>query len=109
AEGIDLFFNAGGTTCETGMQVVSEGHETDFRYGRPRAPALAVFRCVSVSACAAITGVSLPNTVKSDKYGRGPMSPKTLYAKIWDAHLVHEAEDGTCLLYIDRHLVHEVT
>lgn len=34
---------------------------------------------------------------------------KTLYDKIFDAHLVHEAEDGTCLLYIDRHLVHEVT
>ncbi len=37
------------------------------------------------------------------------MSGKTLYDKIWDAHLVHEAEDGTSLLYIDRHLVHEVT
>ncbi|MFX0545407.1 3-isopropylmalate dehydratase large subunit [Roseovarius sp. S1116L3] len=37
------------------------------------------------------------------------MSPKTLYDKIWDAHLVHEAEDGTSLIYIDRHLVHEVT
>ncbi len=37
------------------------------------------------------------------------MSAKTLYDKIWDAHLAHEAEDGTCLLYIDRHLVHEVT
>ncbi|WP_101065459.1 3-isopropylmalate dehydratase large subunit [Roseovarius salinarum] len=37
------------------------------------------------------------------------MPPKTLYDKIWDAHLVHEAEDGTSLLYIDRHLVHEVT
>ena len=36
-------------------------------------------------------------------------APKTLYDKIWDEHLVHEAEDGTCLLYIDRHLVHEVT
>ena len=36
-------------------------------------------------------------------------TPKTLYDKIWDAHLAHEAEDGTCLLYIDRHLVHEVT
>ena len=33
----------------------------------------------------------------------------TLYDKIWDAHLVDEREDGTCLLYIDRHLVHEVT
>lgn len=37
------------------------------------------------------------------------MSPKTLYDKIWDAHVAQEAEDGTCLLYIDRHLVHEVT
>ena len=36
-------------------------------------------------------------------------TPKTLYDKIWDAHLVDEAEDGTSLLYIDRHLVHEVT
>jgi 3-isopropylmalate/(R)-2-methylmalate dehydratase large subunit len=35
--------------------------------------------------------------------------PRTLYDKIWDAHLVDEAEDGTCLIYIDRHLVHEVT
>jgi 3-isopropylmalate/(R)-2-methylmalate dehydratase large subunit len=37
------------------------------------------------------------------------MSGKTLYDKIWDAHVAHEADDGTCLLYIDRHLVHEVT
>ncbi|MGB0959115.1 MAG: 3-isopropylmalate dehydratase large subunit [Halocynthiibacter sp.] len=36
-------------------------------------------------------------------------APKTLYDKIWDAHVAHESEDGTCLLYIDRHLVHEVT
>ena len=36
-------------------------------------------------------------------------APKTLFDKIWDAHLVHTAEDGTCLIYIDRHLVHEVT
>jgi 3-isopropylmalate/(R)-2-methylmalate dehydratase large subunit len=35
--------------------------------------------------------------------------PRTLYDKIWDDHLVHEAADGTCLIYIDRHLVHEVT
>ena len=34
---------------------------------------------------------------------------KTLYDKIWDAHIADEAEDGTCLLYIDRHRVHEVT
>lgn len=37
------------------------------------------------------------------------MAPKTIYDKIWDAHVAHEADDGTCLLYIDRHLVHEVT
>ena len=37
------------------------------------------------------------------------IAPKTLYDKIWDAHLVSEDEDGTSLLYIDRHLVHEVT
>ena len=37
------------------------------------------------------------------------ITPKTLYDKIWDAHVAHEADDGTCLLYIDRHLVHEVT
>ena len=35
--------------------------------------------------------------------------PKTLYDKIWEDHLVHEQDDGTCLLYVDRHLVHEVT
>jgi 3-isopropylmalate/(R)-2-methylmalate dehydratase large subunit len=34
---------------------------------------------------------------------------RTLYDKIWDDHLVHEQPDGTALLYIDRHLVHEVT
>jgi 3-isopropylmalate/(R)-2-methylmalate dehydratase large subunit len=34
---------------------------------------------------------------------------KTLFDKIWDAHVVHRQEDGTCLIYIDRHLVHEVT
>lgn len=37
------------------------------------------------------------------------MAPKTLYDKIWDAHLVDSQDDGTCLIYIDRHLVHEVT
>jgi 3-isopropylmalate/(R)-2-methylmalate dehydratase large subunit len=36
-------------------------------------------------------------------------APRTLYDRIWDSHVVHEADDGTCLLYIDRHLVHEVT
>ncbi len=34
---------------------------------------------------------------------------KTLYDKIWENHLVHKQDDGTCLIYVDRHLVHEVT
>jgi 3-isopropylmalate/(R)-2-methylmalate dehydratase large subunit len=37
------------------------------------------------------------------------MNPRTLYDKIWDDHLVDQQPDGTALLYIDRHLVHEVT
>jgi 3-isopropylmalate/(R)-2-methylmalate dehydratase large subunit len=36
-------------------------------------------------------------------------APRTLFEKIWDSHVVHRQEDGTCVLYIDRHLVHEVT
>ena len=35
--------------------------------------------------------------------------PRTLFDKIWESHLAHRQEDGTCLLYVDRHLVHEVT
>ncbi|HVI53324.1 MAG TPA: 3-isopropylmalate dehydratase large subunit [Candidatus Sulfotelmatobacter sp.] len=35
--------------------------------------------------------------------------PRTLFEKIWDSHLVDVQDDGTCLIYIDRHLVHEVT
>ncbi len=37
------------------------------------------------------------------------MSGRTLYDKIWDEHVVHTEEDGTAILYIDRHLLHEVT
>jgi len=37
------------------------------------------------------------------------MSSKTLYDKIWESHQVSEREDGTALIYIDRHLIHEVT
>ena len=36
-------------------------------------------------------------------------APRTTYDKIWDDHIVSQQDDGTCLLYIDRHLVHEVT
>jgi 3-isopropylmalate/(R)-2-methylmalate dehydratase large subunit len=38
-----------------------------------------------------------------------PKAPRTLYDKIWDAHVVSTRDDGTSLIYIDRHLVHEVT
>jgi 3-isopropylmalate dehydratase large subunit len=34
---------------------------------------------------------------------------RTLFDKIWNSHLVEKQDDGTCLIYIDRHLVHEVT
>jgi 3-isopropylmalate/(R)-2-methylmalate dehydratase large subunit len=37
------------------------------------------------------------------------MNARTLYEKIWDNHIVERRADGTCLIYIDRHLVHEVT
>jgi len=37
------------------------------------------------------------------------MTAKTLYDKLWDSHIVRQQDDGTCLLYIDRHLIHEVT
>ena len=36
-------------------------------------------------------------------------APRTLYDKLWDEHVVSTEEDGTAILYIDRHLVHEVT
>ena len=37
------------------------------------------------------------------------MTPRTLYDKLWESHVVHAEDDGTTVLYIDRHLVHEVT
>src|ERR1043165_10278040 len=37
------------------------------------------------------------------------MTSRTLYDKLWDSHVVRTEQDGTSLLYIDRHLVHEVT
>ena len=35
--------------------------------------------------------------------------PRTLYEKVWDEHVIERRPDGTCLIFIDRHLVHEVT
>ena len=45
----------------------------------------------------------------SDTASRPQSAPRTLFDKIWDAHVVDRQDDGTCVLYIDRHLVHEVT
>ena len=38
-----------------------------------------------------------------------PMKPQTLYDKLWDSHLVETYDDGSALMYIDRHIAHEVT
>ena len=35
--------------------------------------------------------------------------PKTMFDKIWESHLVDVQDDGTCLLYVDRHIIHEIT
>ena len=55
----------------------------------------------------------MTGTVKStgtkNSTGTVKSGAKTIYDKIWEAHVAHEDADGTCLLYIDRHLVHEVT
>src|SRR6202022_272060 len=49
-------------------------------------------------------------TFRDHALGVSPMAkPRTLYDKIWDDHLVEQQPDGTCLIYVDRHLVHEVT
>jgi 3-isopropylmalate/(R)-2-methylmalate dehydratase large subunit len=50
------------------------------------------------------------DATEQEKYtGEILMTAKTLYDKLWDSHVVREEGDGTTLLYIDRHLVHEVT
>ncbi len=46
---------------------------------------------------------------EGDEKREKPQVARTLFDKVWDAHVVDRLEDGTCVLYIDRHLVHEVT
>jgi 3-isopropylmalate/(R)-2-methylmalate dehydratase large subunit len=58
---------------------------------------------------AAVTGVFEIVTVPSSSLSGSPGEPRTLYRKIWDAHVVHQAAGFPTLLYIDRHLIHEVT
>src|ERR1700754_2760189 len=47
--------------------------------------------------------------MRNQCFAMAQANPKTLYDKIFDAHVVSRQPDGTCILYIDRHLVHEVT
>lgn len=48
--------------------------------------------------------LELPSPMEQDD-----MAGKTLYDKLWDDHVVTQRDDGSCLVYIDRHLLHEVT
>src|SRR5262249_45202815 len=62
--------------------------------------------CSSITSRPARTGASAsPHRISR----KGSPMGRTLYDKIWDEHVVHAEEDGTAILYIDRHLVHEVT
>ena len=52
----------------------------------------------------------MAHLISSDRPSRNrKMAGQTLYDKLWDAHLVHQRDDGSALIYIDRHLIHEVT
>src|SRR6185295_17407903 len=68
-------------------------------------PALCVRRLASSLIARPRAATASPQTLLRDR----AMNPRTLYDKIWDDHLVDAQPDGTCLLYVDRHLVHEVT
>ena len=72
--------------------------------------------CRSRRACSSSTctrRADAPRPARRDKTitfpRKRPTMARTLYDKIWDEHVVHTEEDGTAILYIDRHLVHEVT
>jgi 3-isopropylmalate/(R)-2-methylmalate dehydratase large subunit len=54
-------------------------------------------------------GARPAHAVKKDRGTMSATKPRTLFDKIWDSHVVERLPDGTCILYIDRHLVHEVT
>ncbi|GAC1405897.1 MAG: 3-isopropylmalate dehydratase large subunit [Burkholderiaceae bacterium] len=54
-------------------------------------------------------GIIAPYFKETRATARLRIMPQTLYEKLWDSHVVHAEDDGTTILYIDRHLVHEVT
>jgi hypothetical protein len=53
--------------------------------------------------------ISFPSSFPLPTMPSAESKPRTLYDKVFQDHIVNEQEDGTCLIYIDRHLVHEVT
>src|ERR1051326_3410247 len=81
------------------------------RFGGSRSPA----RGLGDAALTPQTRAPLIRTIQDGARNRARdrttamAKPRTLYDKIWDDHLVDEQPDGTCLIYIDRHIVHEVT
>jgi len=64
-----------------------------------------IFRRTGVRSCATFTHVHRPR----QSINLSSTGPRTMYDKIWDDHVVDGTSDGAALLYIDRHLVHEVT
>ncbi len=77
------------------------------RIGGRKSGALTAARALTAPCCYAIMTIR-PMTFPR-QYGRTDMTARTLYDKLWDSHVIREEADGTALLYIDRHLVHEVT
>lgn len=72
--------------------------------------AIILFPRLPCSLLASFLRTSCWSGIQNTKDGLAfPMNAQTLYDKLWQNHVVHEAADGTVLLYIDRHLVHEVT
>src|SRR3569832_2478795 len=59
---------------------------------------------IIMNLCNERTGASIHLIERED-----PFMSKTLYDKLWDAHVVRRNDDGSCLIYVDRQLVHEVT
>ncbi len=66
-------------------------------------------RCNKVNLCNKAVETAETRLIIDSMTQEKNTAPRTLFQKIWDDHVIDRAEDGTCLIYIDRHLVHEVT
>jgi ribosomal protein L19 len=82
-------------------------HYAEGRGGRPEGPDRAVGG--TAGGRAATAGLRTERTHPNEDLPMSAQKPRTLFDKIWDAHVVETLPDGTALLYIDKHLVHEVT